>query len=535
MRRNAQCTCVKAMILLFFSLSCLVIFGACSFLPATKAAGGNTYYVSKNGNNNGGTSWTDAWNELNQINWSRVQPGDTILIDGGVSSMVYTTALSVGKSGVAGYPITIKRATSAGHNGTVVLYGGRSTPLPYCGQSTYTFQTQGVLTKGIDIGDNTYIVIDGSGWHGINVYGVNGSAVIFGSNSHNDALHGLQIYDDGTAGKRSDGLWYPSGPYLVNLHGYSHTFQDMDMHDGGEDAFQPTNVNSITIQLSWLHDSRPNPSHPGAAFNQCNHDDGMQIWTGSPVSNLTFDQDIIGPGHENGLILGNGQVKVSNVTITNSLFIDAGSNNIWGSPAANWTINHITSFAQNQDLILDGSGHSITNSIFYGGLLSLHGSVSHQASNCQWQTSGDVLSGKTVNPQFLSDLSVYPPHVSTDLRDSPTLSTLANLDFTLSSSSPCQGLGSSITSVNRFLQVVGGSSSSVLPQATSTLNPKSTQTPIALTPSGPTTRKSEQTPGEQGAASSQHVGVNPWVILGVLAILGVAAASLFLFIRRRRG
>src|SRR5437762_3080102 len=63
------------------------------------AATGTTYYVSKNGNNADGRSWATAWNELNQINWGVVQPGDSILLDGGSSQMTYTTSLTVGKSG----------------------------------------------------------------------------------------------------------------------------------------------------------------------------------------------------------------------------------------------------------------------------------------------------------------------------------------------------------------------------------------------------------------------------------------------------
>src|SRR6266568_2210939 len=47
------------------------------------AATPTTYYVSKNGSDSGGTSWATAWNELNQINWSVINPGDTITIDGG--------------------------------------------------------------------------------------------------------------------------------------------------------------------------------------------------------------------------------------------------------------------------------------------------------------------------------------------------------------------------------------------------------------------------------------------------------------------
>src|SRR5690242_11633404 len=75
--------------------------------PKATAASGATWYVSKRGDNSAGTSWASAWNELNQVDWTLVQPGDTVLLDGGASGMTYTTKLSIQKSGTAGAPITI--------------------------------------------------------------------------------------------------------------------------------------------------------------------------------------------------------------------------------------------------------------------------------------------------------------------------------------------------------------------------------------------------------------------------------------------
>ena len=114
-----------------------------AFTPGVKAAGRTTYYISKNGNNADGLSWATAWNELNKINWSLVQPGDTLLLDGGSQSTTYTTTLTIGKSGTQADPIIVKRATDAGHNGQVILFGGRSVPLPYCGQVNYTYRATG--------------------------------------------------------------------------------------------------------------------------------------------------------------------------------------------------------------------------------------------------------------------------------------------------------------------------------------------------------------------------------------------------------
>ena len=60
------------------------------------------FYVSKEGNNTDGRSWDTAWNELDQIQWEELQPGDTIVIAGGE----YHTQLDVKKSGTPGLPIT---------------------------------------------------------------------------------------------------------------------------------------------------------------------------------------------------------------------------------------------------------------------------------------------------------------------------------------------------------------------------------------------------------------------------------------------
>jgi hypothetical protein len=532
----------KLALITVYVTALLVGFFAFPALSDAQAGSGTTYYVSKNGNNTTGLSWHSAWKELAQINWSKIQPGDVILLDGGVSNMTYDTTLTIGTSGSAGNPIVIERSTAAGHNGTITLFGGRSTPLPYCGQGTYRFQTNNVLLAGINLGDHAHIVIDGKSWHGINIYGHNGSGIVFGNNSHDNMIRNMQIYDEGTAGQQSDGSWAPSGPYLINVHGTNQVFQYLDLHDGGEDAFQPSNINDITVQLSWLHDTRSQPAHPGTAFNQCNHNDGMQIWTGNPVSNLTFDQDVVGPEKENGLILGNGLVSVSNVKISNSLFIDEGANNIWGSPATNWTIDHITSFAENQNLIIDGSGHSVTNSIFYGGLMSFHGSLARQSNNCQWQTSGNTLSGQTVNPQFMSDLSSFPLGMSTDVRQSPTILTLARLNFALRSTSPCSGLGSSITSISGFLQTVGGTEANV-PAPTPTRKPTHTptsgvptQNPVIIATTGEGNDKGEP-PSNTSTGSSQKQEVSPWfwgALVGTLILLGAASILLWFTVFSKR-
>jgi hypothetical protein len=76
---------------------------------------GNSWYVAKGAPGtrtssctSAGTTWTNAWGEMDQINWSCVQPGDTVWLAGGT----YTNGFVVGASGTATKPIYVARALS---------------------------------------------------------------------------------------------------------------------------------------------------------------------------------------------------------------------------------------------------------------------------------------------------------------------------------------------------------------------------------------------------------------------------------------
>src|SRR5260370_24736721 len=73
------------------------------------AATNTNWYVLKGaaGSNNV-TSWTNAWNEMNQINFSTVACGDTIWLAGGT----YTTTLAVNKTCTSSTVLNINRVLS---------------------------------------------------------------------------------------------------------------------------------------------------------------------------------------------------------------------------------------------------------------------------------------------------------------------------------------------------------------------------------------------------------------------------------------
>lgn len=410
------------------------------------------YYVSKLGNNGDGLSWDTAWNELDQINWDVVEPGGVILIDGGQSEMVYTSQLNIQKSGESNKPVRISLADQAGRNGKVIIFGGRTIPLPYCGQLTYSYITDGVRANGILVEDSAWVIIDGLKWGGITIHGHNGRGIRIDSDTNNVTMRNIEIYDNGIASQNSEGEWRPNMPG-VGLAGSRITFERALIHDNGQDAFQSmsgeNNIADFTIGQSWLYNSRIHPT-TDEAFNHCRHPDGVQIYDGGVISGVTIEESIIGPGLTQGIILGQSendggsQAIVNNVTLRNSLFTKASGLNIMGYPdvkSRGWIIDNVTSHCPTHYtgvcLWLEGTDHTVTNSIFSGSQIILPDGLDTYSGNCQWNSEGFIL-GQNVDPLF-TDVDEFDPF-SLD-------------DYSLLPISPCTGKGSSITSVSQLLSI----------------------------------------------------------------------------------
>jgi len=416
------------------------------YLPFIQdSSSGTVYYVSKLGNNMDGKSWISAWNELDQIDWDVIQPGDTILLDGGATEMVYVTPMRVGSSGTRDEPITIQLASEPERDGRVVIFGGRSTPLPYCGQTDYVFETAGVRNVGILTGDSSWVVIDGLRWRGITIHGHNQHGIRLNSDSSNITVRNVEIYDNGQAEQRN-GEWSPDKPG-VNLSGRNITFERVIIHDNGQDAFQSGgDVGDFTLRESWIYNGREHPI-VDESFNYCSHTDGIQIFDGGSLSGFLIEETIIGPGFTNGVNMGqelaanNIQAVTNDVTFRDVLFTKAADNNIMGHPNTKpqgWVIDHVTAHCPNTKfncLYLEGSGHRVTNSIISGATISLPDGLDTYSGNCQWNTQGFQL-GQVANPLF-ADVDKSDPF-SLD-------------DYSLLPNSPCTGKGSGVTSVAQLL------------------------------------------------------------------------------------
>lgn len=463
--------------------------------------GGNVFYVSRSGNNGNGRSWATAWNELDQINWSAIQPGALIKIDGGSSEMFYRTQLTVKKSGRSGAPIRIELATDGGRNGRVVIDGGRGTTLPYCGQSSYSDSVDSARRHGIVVDDASWVVIDGREQSGISIRRHRRAGVYLDRDTSNVTLRNMEIYDNGEA-RRSGSGWISAKPG-VRLGGNNHVLEGLNVHDNGEDGIQSlwgdNNLGNILIKRTWLHNERRHPS-VAQAFNYCIHTDGIQIYDGGLIRNITIEESVIGPGLTNGIILGqtrtsnNTWADVQDVTIRDTIFTKGIDNNIYSyqnTNTRNWVLNNVTLDCTNNRyncINIDTSQHKIHNSIFYGSRLFFKNGLDNYGNNCHWKTPkyGSFQIGEKVDPQFYSINESDP---------------FALNDYRMPSNSPCADKGASITSVQNMLN--GGSTAPPSSNPTSTPAP----TPTSVPPSNPVpTPTSTPTPEPPSSGSPPRSG-----------------------------
>jgi len=463
-----------------------VVVGS-AVMPSPTPGAATTWYVSRSGSNADGRSWSTAWSDLSNINWSAVQPGDQILIDGGATScpspydftttrpgvacgMLYNSTLTVGKSGTAAAPITIRLATDPGHNGTAVFFGGRSSALPYCTQPGYSVSTSGsVLSAGISIGNYQYLLIDGmkrSGFMSYGHYDPNGgeaNGVFFGdSRAGYITVRNMEIFDNGIVTSNPVNSDSPG----IKLRGHDLIFERLLIHDNGQDEFQggastANPITNITIRDSWMYMRRENPVYAGFGFNAgphqvgCTHADGIQIYPtggGGEQSGLTFQNDIFGPLLDQGIYPSDSTVAFDNTTISNVLFVNAVWNNINSdgqsnsSLPINWNISNITAYVtpgaagaiygdnnQCNVEVNGGSYMTVINSIFVNGCLHFSQNPFAGSGNLYWNTSSSP-GGTVTNPAFIGPLPG---------NDNPLYATLDAVDFTPTCAG-CAGKGSSL-------------------------------------------------------------------------------------------
>lgn len=387
-----------------------------------------SFYVSLTGKNTNGRSWNTAWNELDQIQWDEVSPGDTVVIAGGE----YHTQLKPTKSGTSELPITITT------NGEQVILDGQLPVPPYCGQTDFV---PAAGDDGINLEGRSFIVIDGQDWRGIVIrHHIRG--IRLRRDTNDITVRNVEIYANGYSRPWDSGV-APDGPG-VELSGRNVLFERVIIHDNGQDAIQAgVGVWNFTLRDSWLYNSREHPVDRGLVFNHCAHTDGIQIYKDGVQGPILLENSIIGPSFTQGLML-NSPAIVNDVVIRNSLFVgreNAGIDIQSNSLSSNWTLQNVT-IVQIVDRgwnlkMMDGENHKIKNSLFYGGSWGIGIFDWTEASgNYNWQTPDRHNVATEMDPMFLDD-----DYSSVEGDD------FATFDFTIQNPAIPSGTGTSITSV----------------------------------------------------------------------------------------
>jgi hypothetical protein len=400
------------------ALMALLASLAVLFLQASQAQATN-WYVSKLGNNKDGTNWTNAWNEMNQIVWSRINAGDKVYVDGGSSQMIYNKPLYITHGGNSTGDIVMTNSSDTGRYGQVVIDGVTQSGVGV------TFNCSHVRIDGLATNVEGFLIRN---W---------GTGIVVASTAQQD----LVSYSEITNNKRG-----------VNTQGIFN-LDDSIIHDnslGNIIQYSPPTTGSqwssyLTLVEDWIYNSSYATST--ATINGLDLvGNGQSTYWG--VTNLY--QCVLGPCLKYGIYANTAN---NILQVQNCLLLDVTQAGV--RTVQSCTLQNVTSFMTPHNPF--GQGHncfnvpvntSVTNSVFYGGNVIAPAGTHLGSPNDQFKTTGNTtaLSSSEVDPQFLTDVSGYDGAVSA--------ATLEAADFTVRTG----GIptGSSVYSVGSWHKLVFG-------------------------------------------------------------------------------
>lgn len=355
-----------------------------------------TFYVSKAcaSLKQDGRSWKTAWSDFDRINWKKIKPGSTILVDGGQKRMVYTAPLVINRVGAPGKPVRILAARAKGRNGNVVLDGRYR------------------AGSGITIGNYSHVVVSGLNnprfkrrfqitrfaASGVNVNGWYSTVTLSGLNVHHNGR-------------------YRTGLGLVLSQGQKVTVSNCTIHDNWTTnilvAGNGAQRSQFILNRNWIHNgATPGPVAAASESSSLTRPFASGItFAGSTYT--TIANSVIGPGLGDGVALTYGRPQVS---LQHCLLLNNENSNIkLSTQTAKLSANRITSFmapynitGQTHDAIssVKGANLAASNSIFYGGNINVVCGGMIGTGNFQFRTTGNtvVISPEQVDPRFKTDL-----------------------------------------------------------------------------------------------------------------------------------
>jgi hypothetical protein len=256
---------------------------------------GADFYVHKgaSGSNNG-ANWSDAWNEMNQINFSSVACGDTIWVAGGN----YSTTLTAAKNCSSGSPLTINRVLAS--DSTAAASPGWSSAFASQVVIASSSGSTAIRLKGIN-----NVIIDGRAGapskgtpYGILVQCTVTSCdgIDDGASNNNYTIQNVEVYGPSCVMSQS---CTGSGASGVNLPygGTGFTYNNVYVHQWGE-AFRAANWVNVTIQKSFI-----GPTHNDST----QHED--IIYDNGGMTGLTFRWNHVWSSPNDGIFFDNGGQK----------------------------------------------------------------------------------------------------------------------------------------------------------------------------------------------------------------------------------
>ena len=274
---------------------------------AQSASAGN-WYVSKGaaGSNNG-TSWTNAWTDFNNINFSSVACGDTIWIAGNHGGTAYSGKMSSFKTCTSSTVLLIRRATAAD-----------SVPVAAAGWQP-TFDSQVVVNNVQTTLGGSYWTLDGrtgdaqssvpygiqfnntqDGWLG--VFADPSSGTVVGITISHVEIHGPACVTTGSCSGTNWALALQNGSHFAVT--MDHTW----LHQFGEVIHGPTgSSNSMVVQYSYIGED--------VKVNSAEHEDWL--YTAPPCGSMTFIGDRWYSSGNDGIFLDYGGCTSGFVMINN--------------------------------------------------------------------------------------------------------------------------------------------------------------------------------------------------------------------------
>jgi parallel beta-helix repeat protein len=398
-----------------------------SFAASSHAA---SYYVdnavSASGN---GRSWSSAWKSFSNINWGIIKPGDTIYISGGTVSKTYNETFTVNADGTAASPIVITKGIDLGHNGTVILDGRLS------------------LAFGVLIEYDDYVTV-----RGLTVENYKGSGQIRVRYSTGDVIENNDIYVTGHGGVF---LWSNTGVVVRNNKITTPT-NSTAQTDGIYSQLNTGNIyekNTIIISNNEVN----------------GHDDGIQVYQDADVTTRSnyIEQRNTKTYNAQGIWMAgsNGTLRVYNNVVyapnTNNALIGV-QNNPEGYMAGNATLvaynntvvggrwgniyiqNSPNSIAENNIIV---SNKSNARAIRISGTKPPTGNIDYNI----------YYTPNSTQPVWHEGVAYYTwsqwkklGYEARGINQNPMLKNIAGLDFSLQDTSPAIDAGVTITGMSDF-------------------------------------------------------------------------------------